>query len=204
MRLSFVMSVLLRINLCFQKSKSRFCLLDREIIHHHTSSSTIKNSTSRRLILDMTSNIHPPAPNRDVEGKVVLKPGFHFADWVRLTEVSDHNDLSGLNGSPMRKISLQELSEHNSQYNNWIAYKGNVYNISKYLPYHPGGEEILKKSAGKDCTKLFDKYHPWVDCDQILRKCQVGFLQDEGSSSDNKEAVLGDKVVIPACSELKH
>jgi cytochrome b involved in lipid metabolism len=187
--------MLLRINICFQKSISRF-ILYRGLFD---TSSTI-NTSSGTPKFAMASDTRPPAVNGKVREKVALKPGFHLADWVRLTQVS--KDLSGLNGNPMHKISLKELSEHNSQFDCWVAYKGKVYNISNYLPYHPGGAEILKKSAGKDCTVLFDKYHRWVNCDQILGKCQVGFLQAELSSFEDEEE-LEDEVTISTCSERK-
>lgn len=149
---------------------------------------TASYSTKKSVVVNignMASDTRPPVVNGKVREKVGLKPGFHLADWVRLTQVS--KDLSGLNGGPMRKISLKELSEHNTQFDCWVAYKGKVYNISNYLPYHPGGVDILKKSFGKDCTVLFDKYHRWVNCDQILGKCQVGFLQAELSSLEDED-----------------
>lgn len=31
--------------------------------------------------------------------------------------------------------------------------------------YHPGGEAILKPALGQDATKLFEKYHRWVNED---------------------------------------
>ena len=33
--------------------------------------------------------------------------------------------------------------------------------------------------AGKDCTDIFNRYHAWVNCDQILSKCLVGYLIEE-------------------------
>ncbi len=39
----------------------------------------------------------------------------------------------------------------------WTALKGNVFNITPYLDYHPGGVDELMKGAGRDCTALFDK-----------------------------------------------
>ena len=33
--------------------------------------------------------------------------------------------------------------------------------------------------AGKDGTKLFDKFHAWVNVDFIMEKCLVGYLREE-------------------------
>jgi cytochrome-b5 reductase len=40
---------------------------------------------------------------------------------------------------------------------------GKIYDISLYAEYHPGGVEKLFLGAGKDCTKLFNQFHPWVN-----------------------------------------
>lgn len=50
-----------------------------------------------------------------------------------------------------------------------------MYNITPYLQYHPGGADILLKTAGKDCTALFNRYHAWVNLDGLagVSKCQL-------------------------------
>jgi cytochrome b involved in lipid metabolism len=32
-----------------------------------------------------------------------------------------------------------------------------VYNITPYIPFHPGGEDELMRVAGRDGTKLFSE-----------------------------------------------
>jgi cytochrome b involved in lipid metabolism len=62
----------------------------------------------------------------------------------------------------------------------WSSYQGKVYNISPYLPFHPGGEGELKRAAGKDGGKLFMEVHPWVNWDNMLGECLVGIMVAEG------------------------
>lgn len=38
-----------------------------------------------------------------------------------------------------------------------------VYNITPYLKFHPGGVADLMLGAGGDCTALFNEYHAWVN-----------------------------------------
>lgn len=38
-----------------------------------------------------------------------------------------------------------------------------VYNITPYLKFHPGGVADLMMGAGGDCTALFSEYHAWVN-----------------------------------------
>ena len=60
----------------------------------------------------------------------------------------------------------------------WTIIRGKVYDISKYIKFHPGGDKILL-GAGKDCTALFDKYHAWVNLDALLSKSCLGYLVHE-------------------------
>ncbi|GAX78438.1 hypothetical protein CEUSTIGMA_g5879.t1 [Chlamydomonas eustigma] len=76
-----------------------------------------------------------------------------------------------------KDITLEELKNHNTATNAWIALKGKVYDVTGYLQYHPGGSKILISSAGKDATELFKKYHSWIDADYLLSKRAVGWLQ---------------------------
>ncbi len=50
--------------------------------------------------------------------------------------------------------SLSEVAMHNSATNCWLVIEQNVYNVTDFIPQHPGGEEILK-GCGKDATSLF-------------------------------------------------
>ena len=36
-------------------------------------------------------------------------------------------------------------------------FTGKVYNVTRFLNYHPGKKSQLMRGAGNDCTALFDK-----------------------------------------------
>lgn len=46
------------------------------------------------------------------------------------------------------KISLALLSKHDSVNDCWVAYNGKVYDISSYLPRHPGSSAAIAPSCG--------------------------------------------------------
>ena len=121
-----------------------------------------------------------------VREKVSLSPGFHLSDWLMLLR-SASIDFSGRGGKPPMKITKEELKKHNSKYDCWTAYKGKVYNISNYIPYHPGGEPKLLAIAGRDCTKEYDRYHPWVNIENMLSKCYVGLLEETVDSKEEEK-----------------
>jgi len=96
-------------------------------------------------------------------------------DWVRLKTAS--KDLAQLKGaSPTRPITMAELENHNSQFDGWIVLHGAVYNVSPYVPYHPGGAKIFLPVLGKDATKEFDKFHRWVNISGLIGSLKIGVI----------------------------
>jgi cytochrome b involved in lipid metabolism len=61
----------------------------------------------------------------------------------------------------------------------WTVLGGRVYNITPYLPFHPGGEPELLRGAGRDGTRLFGEVHPWVNYEGMLAACLVGIYVSE-------------------------
>ena len=55
-------------------------------------------------------------------------------------------------------FSAEQVAEHCTQDDCWIIIDGKVYDVTSYIPRHPGGAMIYVK-AGGDCTHLFVAYH---------------------------------------------
>jgi cytochrome b involved in lipid metabolism len=53
------------------------------------------------------------------------------------------------------EITLMEVSSHSSQTDCWLAIEGQVYDVTSFIPSHPGGEQILL-GCGKDATGMFN------------------------------------------------
>lgn len=79
----------------------------------------------------------------------------------------------------MLRVTPSMLKQHNKRDDAWSAFNGKVYNITHYLPYHPGGEKELIRVAGRDGSKLFALTHAWVNLEYMLDSCLVGFLVAE-------------------------
>ncbi|MGV8087116.1 MAG: cytochrome b5 domain-containing protein [Candidatus Woesearchaeota archaeon] len=45
-------------------------------------------------------------------------------------------------------ISLSELQKHNTESDCWIAYEGTVYDVTSFLPMHPGGSSAIGVNCG--------------------------------------------------------
>ena len=103
--------------------------------------------------------------------KIDRGPGFGHRDWMNKIE-----DMAGpvLNDLPL--ISPKELATHKSPGDYWIAIGGNVYDITDYLNYHPGGASILMERMGTDATEDFQLTHSFVNYSLLLAKHQVAYL----------------------------
>ncbi|KNC47154.1 cytochrome b5 reductase 4 [Thecamonas trahens ATCC 50062] len=105
--------------------------------------------------------------------KVVLEPGHSQMDWMRRTTSGE--DMSGAGGE-MRRISMAEVADHAEEDDAWMVVSGTVYNITKYIAYHPGGRDQLLRGAGRDATDLFFSVHPWVNIQMMLKSCVLGIV----------------------------
>ena len=105
-------------------------------------------------------------------------PQFGLVHWQRLVRSS--KDLAQRKGAPYRKeIPWEEIQKHDNKltpHDCWMVVRGIVYNIGPYLAYHPGGIEIFSRAnvLGKDGTKLFDKYHRWVNIESLIGTLAIG------------------------------
>jgi len=53
------------------------------------------------------------------------------------------------------QISISEIGNHSTSTDCWIAIEGGVYDVTDFIPDHPGGDQILQ-GCGKDATGMFN------------------------------------------------
>jgi len=111
---------------------------------------------------------------------------------MKLTQ--QNKDLSGRNGAPLRRLSIDDVQVHNTESDCWTIYNNKVYNISQYIHYHPGGIPKIMLGAGKDCSELFRKYHAWVNIESMLEKCCVGVIMPDVETIEEEEELDQDSV----------
>ena len=59
----------------------------------------------------------------------------------------------------MQKITLDEDAKHNTTESAWLVIADEVYDVTKFLKFHPGGAKVMLKFAGKDATDVFYSLH---------------------------------------------
>jgi len=74
-----------------------------------------------------------------------------------------------------------------------------VYDVTKYLPLHPGGKQLISRNAGKDITDDFEGMFHSIKARDMLEKYEVGVLK----SSTTKKRGAANQLLIPSRMMLK-
>jgi len=102
-------------------------------------------------------------------------------------------------------VTFEELRKHNTRNDCWLLIDGKAYDVTSWIPKHPGGE-VLLSYAGMDATDVFDAFHdetsekflpplligPVIDADSIItdvvreHRALVKKLKMAGSYSSSK------------------
>merc|ERR1712137_384831 len=76
-----------------------------------------------------------------------------------------------------QEITEKEMAAHNDTKSGvWISIHGRVYDITKFLEEHPGGEEVLLEQAGNDSTESFEDVGHSTDARELMRDYFIGVL----------------------------
>jgi len=84
-----------------------------------------------------------------------------------------------------RTFTVEEVAKHSTEKDCWLIIEGQVYDVTKFVPRHPGGSLIYVK-AGGDSTQLFYSYHP-EHVHKLLSKFRVGAVQEAGKTVTYEE-----------------
>ena len=105
-------------------------------------------------------------------------------------------------------INKATLAKHDKREDVWLSINSKVYNVTKYLEDHPGGEEVLLDRAGKDATEDFEDVGHSNQARKELDNFEVGELppservaagkSSEGGGGGMAMVVLPVLVVVAA------
>jgi len=62
-------------------------------------------------------------------------------------------------GVSVKYYTWTEITKHNALHDCWIVVEGKVYDVTQWVPKHPGGD-LIRLAAGREATALVYSYHP--------------------------------------------
>ncbi len=92
-----------------------------------------------------------------------------------MVEQTKTTPMLQIQGGP-KMFPMEEVQKHNTAQDNWMVIRGVVYDITKFMKYHPGGDAILERYAGRDATEIYDAFHKWVNAEGMLQNYVLGRL----------------------------
>ncbi|NXG40648.1 CYB5 protein, partial [Psilopogon haemacephalus] len=91
-----------------------------------------------------------------------------------------------------RYYRLEEVQKHNNSQSTWIILHHRIYDVTKFLDEHPGGEEVLREQAGGDATENFEDVGHSTDARTLSETFIVGELHpdDRGKLQKPTETLI--------------
>ncbi len=77
-----------------------------------------------------------------------------------------------------KSYPMLEVRRHNSRRSCWFVVHGKVYDVTPFLDEHPGGDDILIDSAGRDATREFEDVGHSDSARAQLEKLVIGVLRE--------------------------
>ncbi|XP_007938499.1 cytochrome b5 type B [Orycteropus afer afer] len=69
---------------------------------------------------------------------------------------------------------LEEVAKRSSSKEIWLVIHGRVYDVTRFLEEHPGGEEVLLEQAGVDASESFEDVGHSSDAREMLQQYYIG------------------------------
>ncbi|XP_013177289.1 PREDICTED: probable sulfite oxidase, mitochondrial isoform X4 [Papilio xuthus] len=97
-------------------------------------------------------------------------------------EKTDENKIieAGEKKPNLPTYSAEEISKHNTKNSFWVTYRHGVYDVTSFLPSHPGGEQIYN-AAGLSIEPFWNVYgmHKTREVYDLLESYRIGNLHDD-------------------------
>lgn len=83
----------------------------------------------------------------------------HYKENNQRLEVAYPLDSDASQNPLLTVITDAELARHNTAKDSWVAIHGHVYDLTSFLPEHPGGFDSIASLSGMDGTEVFSALH---------------------------------------------
>jgi len=82
--------------------------------------------------------------------------------------------------STSRIITYEELKAHTTKDSLWLLVSGKVYDVTKFIDEHPGGDEVLFAEAARDATEAFEDVGHSDEARALLPPMYIGDFEEGG------------------------
>ncbi|MEN9649752.1 MAG: hypothetical protein RL094_719 [Candidatus Parcubacteria bacterium] len=90
---------------------------------------------------------------------VVLGLGYMYYSSTSYDYRYSGSGLASSTAATSTLYTLTDVAAHASATNCWTVVDGKVYDVTSFIPQHPGGAAKAAKMCGKDGSSLFMKQH---------------------------------------------
>lgn len=97
----------------------------------------------------------------------------------------------------MEKLQIftsEFVAQQNNRESAWIVMNDKVYDVTKFLAEHPGGEEVILELAGQDATESFDDVGHSTDARKMAEDYLIGVLPLKEKTEKKNEIKKIDKL----------
>lgn len=89
------------------------------------------------------------------------------------------------------QFTYQDVAEHNTKKDLYVVIHDKVYDITKFVDEHPGGEEVLLDVGGQDSTEAFEDVGHSDEAREALEPLLVGTLKRQAGDPKPKAHLPG-------------
>ncbi|EFO17101.1 cytochrome b5 [Loa loa] len=86
----------------------------------------------------------------------------------------------------LKQYTIAEVAAHNDASSTWLIIDNNVYDVTKFLEEHPGGDEVLLEQAGQNATESFKDVGHSRDAVAMTKEYLIGYLCDANATAGDK------------------
>jgi cytochrome b involved in lipid metabolism len=98
-------------------------------------------------------------------------------------------------------LTASEVSLHSSEASCWMIVRGKVYDVTAYIPMHPGGRQRILNYCGKDGGAAFDAAGHSSFARNLLEKYYIGDVGAIVATDQTTTTQTGTDSGIPAVSD---
>jgi len=87
-----------------------------------------------------------------------------------------------------KTFTVEDLKQHTTETDCYLALNGKVYDITEFLDEHPGGYDIILNATGRDATEDFEEIGHSNAARDMLPQWEIGVFQDAAPSTSKAKA----------------